>query len=125
MQAQRSWDTKPELALRRELHRRGLRYFVHRRPLPGLRREADVVFPRAQVAVFLDSCYWHGCPDHASWPKAHADWWRAKIERTRARDRDTDERLREAGWVALRVWEHESPVDAAARVATVLAERAI
>jgi DNA mismatch endonuclease, patch repair protein len=124
MQAQRSWDTKPELALRSELHRRGLRYRVHRRPLPELRREADVVFARARVAVFLDSCFWHGCPEHASWPKANARWWREKIERNRQRDRDTDSQLRAAGWLPVRVWEHEDPAEAAARVAAGVSARA-
>lgn len=117
MLAQPSWDTKPELALRSALHRLGLRYFVHRRPLPGLRREADVVFPGVRVAVFLDSCFWHGCPEHVSWPRANAGWWREKIETTRHRDRETDARLAEAGWTVIRVWEHEDPVLAAERVA--------
>jgi DNA mismatch endonuclease (patch repair protein) len=117
MQSQASWNTKPELVLRRELHRLGLRYYIHRRPVPGLRRQADVVFPRVKVAVFVDSCFWHGCPEHASWPKSNAQWWRDKIEMTRARDRDTDQRLREAGWLPVRIWEHECLEDAAGRVA--------
>lgn len=116
MQAQPSWDTKPELALRSALHRLGLRYFVHRRPLPGLRRQADVVFPTAKVAVFLDSCWWHGCPEHVTWPRANAEWWRAKIERNRERDADTNARLAEAGWLPIRVWEHERPAAAADRI---------
>jgi len=121
MQATPRRDTKPELALRSELHRRGLRYFIHRRPLPELRREADVVFPRARVAVFLDSCFWHGCPEHASWPRSNAEWWREKIERNRRRDADTDERLRAAGWEPVRVWEHEDAAAAAERVKRIVA----
>jgi DNA mismatch endonuclease, patch repair protein len=123
MQAQPSWDTKPELALRRELHRRGLRYFVHRRPVPWLRRQADVLFPGARVAVFVDSCWWHGCPEHVTWPRANADWWRAKIGRNRERDADTNARLMEAGWLPIRVWEHEEPSKAAERIQLELARR--
>ncbi len=123
MQAQPSRNTKPELALRSALHRLGLRYFVHRRPLVSLRREADVIFPRARVAVFLDSCFWHGCPDHGTWPKANAEWWRAKIERNTQRDADTDARLRDAGWLPIRIWEHERPQAAAERIAEAVRER--
>lgn len=116
MQATPRRDTKPEMTLRSELHRLGLRYFVHRRPVRGLRREADLVFPRSRVAVFVDSCFWHGCPEHVTWPTAHAEWWREKIERTRSRDRDTDVQLVAAGWEPIRVWEHESSTDAAQRI---------
>ncbi|MDQ5821648.1 MAG: very short patch repair endonuclease [Actinomycetota bacterium] len=116
MQATPRQDTKPELALRRELHRLGLRYYVHRRPLPELRREADIVFPRAKIAVFVDSCFWHGCPEHVTWPAANADWWREKIERTRRRDADTNDRLARVGWDAVRVWEHEDTALAARRI---------
>src|SRR5437764_2324869 len=80
MQLQASRDTAPERKLRSALHRSGLRFRVHVRPLPGVRREADIVFPKARVAVFVDGCFWHGCPDHAPWPKANAAWWREKIE---------------------------------------------
>lgn len=123
MARQRARDTATELALRRELHRLGLRYRVHRRPLPGVRREADVVFGPSQVAVFVDGCFWHGCPEHATWPRSNAQFWRAKIEGNRMRDIDTDRRLIEAGWVALRIWEHEDPVAAARRVWNVVATR--
>lgn len=109
MSAQRSRDTSPERVLRSLLHRRGLRFRIHARPLPTLRREADVLFPRAKVAVFVDGCFWHGCPEHASWPKANAAWWRKKIERNRIRDAETDTRLRAAGWRIIRAWEHEDP----------------
>lgn len=114
-------DTPAELALRRELHRRGLRYRVDVRPVPTLRRRADIVFTRAKVAVFSDGCYWHGCPEHGSWPKANAGWWREKIETTKRRDRDTDARLTRHGWSVLRIWEHEDPVVAAERVAEAVA----
>jgi DNA mismatch endonuclease, patch repair protein len=116
MTRQRQRDTRPELELRSALHRLGLRFFVHRRPIPGFRREADVVFPRARVAVFVDSCFWHGCPEHMTWPVANAEWWREKIGENIVRDRDTGERLAAAGWSVIRVWEHESPSAAADRV---------
>ena len=114
-------DTAPEVALRRELHRRGLRYRVDAAlPLKGIRRRADVAFPARRVAVFVDGCYWHVCPDHATWPKASSDWWRAKLEGNVRRDRDTDARLAEAGWTVVRVWEHENPAEAAARIEAVV-----
>ena len=110
-------DTGPELALRRVLHRQGLRYFVHRRPLPELRREADVVFPKAKVAVFVDGCFWHGCAEHGQRVHRTNGWyWPDKIERNMARDRNTDARLSAAGWVSVRIWEHEDPNRAASRV---------
>ncbi|WP_208446852.1 very short patch repair endonuclease [Streptomyces sp. SUK 48] len=125
MSRQKSRNTQVEIALRRALHAAGLRYRVHRRPLKGVRREADVVFGPTKVAVFVDGCFWHGCPVHATWPKNNSDFWRTKIETNRRRDRDTDQRLISAGWLPVRVWEHEDPVVAAARVlALVLARRA-
>jgi DNA mismatch endonuclease, patch repair protein len=115
-------DTPAEIDLRRELHRRGLRYFVDRRPVRGLRTRADVVFPGVRIAVFVDGCFWHGCPHHASWPKANAQWWREKIEANRRRDTATDEALQREGWRVVRVWEHEDPELAANRVAAMVAE---
>jgi len=120
MQATRQRDTAPELAARSELHRRGLRFFVDRSPLPLLRRRADIVFPRQRVAVYIDGCFWHGCPEHGTWPKANADWWRAKIKANRVRDRDTNRRLERAGWIAVHAWEHEAPKVTADRVARAL-----
>lgn len=123
MQALPSWDTKPELALRRALHARGLRYRVHRRPLPPVRRQADVVFGPARVAVFVDSCFWHRCPAHYKPPKANAEWWEAKTTRTAARDRETDQLLCDAGWLPIRVWEHEDVQVAAEQIAQLVRER--
>jgi DNA mismatch endonuclease (patch repair protein) len=91
-------DTKPERELRQILHGRSLRYRVDRRVLADVRRRADVVFPAAHVAVFVDGCFWHGCPEHATWPAHNAEFWRKKIETNRLRDRDTDRRLEAAGW---------------------------
>lgn len=123
MSRQRARDTGTELAVRRELHGLGLRYRVHRRPLPEVRREADVLFGPSRVAVFVDGCFWHGCPEHATWPRSNAEFWRAKIEGNRQRDADTDRRLAEAGWAVLRVWEHEDPAVAARRVRDLVATR--
>jgi DNA mismatch endonuclease (patch repair protein) len=124
MQRQRRHDTAPELALRRRLHAMGLRYRVHVRPLPELRRQADVVFRRARVAVFVDGCFWHGCSEHGRRAHATNGWyWPEKIERNRRRDADTDLRLRDAGWTVVRVWEHEPSDIAANRIATAVAHR--
>jgi len=109
-------DTVPEVALRSLLHRRGLRFRVDRAPLPGLRRRADIVFTKSRVAVFVDGCFWHGCPHHGTWPKANAEFWRSKIETNQRRDADTDRRLWEAGWTVVRFWEHDDPTWAASQV---------
>jgi DNA mismatch endonuclease (patch repair protein) len=117
MQRQRSRDTGPELALRRALHRLGYRYRIHIRPVPTLRRTADVVFTRAHVAVFVDGCFWHGCPEHGSrMPAANSWYWPDKISRNRDRDVDTTEQLSAAGWTVVRIWEHEPLDEAIARV---------
>lgn len=116
MQDQRARDTAPELAVRRLVHAAGLRYRVDRAPLPGLRRRADMVFGPARLAVFIDGCFWHGCPEHGNRPRTNQQWWAAKLDRNRQRDRDTDERLQAAGWQVLRVWEHEDPRRAAALI---------
>jgi|SRR5689334_22455293 len=123
MQSNKSRDTKPELALRSAVHARGLRYRVSAKPLAGVRRTADLVFPRAKVAVFLDGCFWHGCPTHHTVATANAAFWADKVEANRTRDRDTDGKLAEAGWVSVRVWEHEDAVEAAARVEDVVRAR--
>lgn len=123
MQANRSRDTAPELALRRLLHALGLRYRVSARPLREVRRTADVVFGPARVAVFVDGCFWHGCPDHGTVPATNADYWAPKLQRNAERDRHTDELLRAAGWMSIRVWEHEDPGPAARRIARTVRRR--
>ena len=123
MQATGRRDTKAELALRRELHRRGLRYRVDLAPIRTLKRRADVVFPRERVAVFCDGCYWHGCPDHGTWPAQNAAWWREKIETNVRRDADTNLRLEREGWLVVRVWEHEDVVLAADLVEAAVRRR--
>ncbi|MEV0089991.1 very short patch repair endonuclease [Streptomyces sp. NPDC050738] len=113
MQAIRSRDTQPERLIRRLIHANGLRYRVAATPLPGLRRTADMVFRPAKVAVFIDGCYWHGCPEHYVPPKTNSGYWSDKVARNIARDVDTNHQLTESGWTVLRFWEHESPDDCA------------
>jgi len=116
MQANKGRDTTPERRLRSALHKLGLRYRVNLRPLPGVRRTADVVFPGPRIAVFVDGCYWHGCPEHYRPARANQQFWHAKIDGNKARDAETDRLLLAAGWVSIRVWEHETPQLAADRV---------
>jgi DNA mismatch endonuclease, patch repair protein len=120
MQATPRRDTPCELALRAAVHRLGLRYRVDW-PLPGTRRRADLVFVTRRVAVFVDGCFWHGCPVHGTWPKANAEFWRTKILANRERDSDTDRRLHEAGWRVVRFWEHDDMAEAALRIKALLA----
>ena len=123
MQANRSRDTSPELALRGILHAAGLRYRVAARPIPALRRSADLVFRPARVAVFVDGCFWHCCPLHGTTPLANADYWIPKLARNFERDRETDQALANAGWASIRIWEHEDPEQAAAYIAAVVRKR--
>ena len=116
-------DTGAELALRRALHARGFRFRVDRSVLDDRRRRVDIVFGPARVAVFIDGCFWHGCPEHATHPRSNGEFWRAKVEANQARDRDTDRRLQDAGWLLVRVWEHEDPEVAADRIEPLLIER--
>ncbi|WP_186214095.1 very short patch repair endonuclease [Burkholderia gladioli] len=112
--------TGAEVALRRELYRIGLRYRVDCAVLKKPRRVADIAFPGRRIAIFVDGCFWHGCPEHATWPKRNAEFWRQKIEANQRRDADTNERLRSLGWTVLRFWSHESPIDAAKVVANAV-----
>ncbi|MFE9001838.1 very short patch repair endonuclease [Streptomyces sp. NPDC007875] len=121
MQAIRSRDTKPEKLIRRLVHAQGLRYRVSAKPLPDLRRTADMVFRPAKVAVFIDGCYWHGCPEHYVPPKTNSGYWSGKVAGNIARDRDTDQRLAKAGWTVLRFWEHESAHSCALAIAATVA----
>jgi DNA mismatch endonuclease (patch repair protein) len=120
MVGNRRRDTSPEMAVRRLVHAAGLRYRVDARPLPDLNRRADLVFSRAKVAVFVDGCFWHGCPQHHTTSRTNAEYWAAKAQRNRARDAETDRLLADAGWTVLRVWEHEDPAEAAQRVVNVV-----
>src|SRR2546430_59160 len=119
----RSRDTNPEVTIRRILHAAGLRYRVGTRPDPNYRGTADLVFRKARVAVFIDGCYWHGCPEHYKPPTAHSDYWAAKIERNLARDRAMDAHLQKVGWLSLRLWEHLPPHQAASLIRTKVQRR--
>jgi DNA mismatch endonuclease (patch repair protein) len=123
MSRQRRRDTQPELALRRHLHALGLRYRVEARPLPSVRITADIVFGPAKVAVFVDGCFWHVCPMHATFPRANRSWWNEKLERNIERDRRNDRTLINAGWLPVHVWEHEDPEEVAYRIATLVKMR--
>lgn len=109
-------DTEPEMALRRELHARGLRYRVQVRVPGNRRRTVDIAFTRARLAVFVDGCFWHGCPEHGILPRTNSEWWTWKIARNVARDQDTTRLLENSGWSVLRLWEHEPPKGAADKV---------
>jgi len=113
MQGNRSRDTKPELLVRRAVHALGLRYRVNVRPESGLRRTADIVFPRPRVAIFIDGCYWHGCEDHCRLPTTNHVYWSTKIGGNKRRDAETTASLAAKGWTVLRYWAHENPVTVA------------
>ncbi|WP_218060649.1 very short patch repair endonuclease [Micromonospora sediminicola] len=116
MQGNKGRDTEPERQVRSILFQNGLRYRVNTRPLEALRRTADVVFPGAKIAVFVDGCYWHGCPEHYRPARENVQFWHAKIEGNKARDAETDQLLAEGEWQSIRIWEHEEPQTAALRV---------
>jgi DNA mismatch endonuclease, patch repair protein len=123
MSRQRRRDTGPEVGLRRELHRRGYRFRVNY-PVPDRpRRTIDIAFTKQRVAVFVDGCFWHACPQHATWPHANSDWWRQKLERNKQRDTETDECLKSKGWTVVRVWEHADVDVALEEVLEVLPAR--
>ena len=121
MRRVRTTGTAPEIELRRRLHRSGLRFRIGY-PVPGRpRRSIDIAFTKRKLAVFVDGCFWHGCPLHGSTPKTNEAYWKEKVAANRARDRDTDLHLERAGWGVLRFWEHERPADAVDAVVAALA----
>lgn len=124
MQANKSTDTLPERQLRSALFSRGLRFRKNAIIVTPQRKVcADVVFPRVKVVVFLDGCFWHGCPQHRSSPTVNADYWTAKLRRNKERDDQVNGALGGAGWLVVRVWEHEPVQEAAMRVAKIVSER--
>lgn len=123
MRGNRSRDTRPELLVRKAVHASGLRYRVAAKPLPGMRRTADLLFRPVRVAVFVDGCFWHGCPTHFVPPKTNPAYWKDKIGGNARRDRETDIRLQAEGWLVLRFWEHEDPQDCAAAVIEEVSDR--
>jgi DNA mismatch endonuclease, patch repair protein len=120
MQAMPTRNSSPELALRRILHARGLRYRLHQRSLPG---SPDITFGPAKVAVFVDGCFWHACPAHGTVPKNNRAWWRRKFAENRRRDRQKDQQLDAIGWLPIHVWEHEDMMVSAGRIARVVKMR--
>jgi DNA mismatch endonuclease (patch repair protein) len=125
MQSNRSRDTRPEVALRSGLHAAGLRFRKHYRPVKGSRCEVDVAFTRWRVAVLLDGCFWHGCPQHATRPATNEEWWASKLDANVARDRRTDEMLAEAGWTVLRFWEHQPTGEVVTKVSEVISDLSV
>jgi DNA mismatch endonuclease (patch repair protein) len=121
MTRNRRRDTRPERAVRRTLHARGLRFRVdYPLRLDALAVRPDIVFTRWRVAVFVDGCFWHGCPEHGNVPRRNREYWVPKLERNIARDRRVDDVLQDAGWRVVRAWEHEAPNEIAERVIAAL-----
>ena len=116
MKQQLRRDTKPEMAVRHKLHALGIRYRVDVKLEPDLRTRGDIAWRGLRFAVFIDGCFWHGCPIHATAPKANAVWWRAKLDANTIRDRRADDALRDRGWTVLRFWEHDDPEAIAAEI---------
>jgi DNA mismatch endonuclease, patch repair protein len=112
----RGGNTKPEMLLRSALHARGLRFRLHRRDLPGC---PDIIFPASKTAVFVDGCFWHGCPVHSTKPKSNGPFWKDKLRKNKERDREVGTLLRADGWTVMRWWEHEIEHDIARVVACV------
>lgn len=123
MRSVRQTGTAAEERLGFELRALGLRFATDVQPVPSLRRRGDFVFKRARLVVFVDGCFWHSCPVHASSPKANARWWRQKLAANVERDRDTDRSLRREGWTVVRVWEHESMGPRARRIKRMVERR--
>jgi DNA mismatch endonuclease (patch repair protein) len=119
----RSRDTTPELQVRRYLHASGLRYRVHARPIKDWNRRADIVFPAAKIAVFVNGCFWHGCPKHYTEPKTNVKYWAPKIKRNIERDLETFSRLKSDGWMVIQIWEHEDLVKGAEKAVIKIRKR--
>lgn len=121
MRSNRRADTEPERKVRSLLHRQGYRFRKDAAiAVADGSVRADIVFQRARLAVFIDGCFWHCCPEHGTRPKANSDYWGPKLDRNVERDKITNARLRQAGWTVLRLWEHAPASVAAARIATAL-----
>lgn len=123
MRAAKPRDTAPEKALRSVLHSKGLRFRIDQKPNKKLNRKADIVFRSVKVAVFVDGCFWHGCPIHGTQAKANAEFWKNKIEQNQARDLDTNKQLKKAGWRVVRVWEHEDSEKASQKIYGLVVKR--
>lgn len=126
MRSNRRRDTAPEIAVRKLLHSRGFRYRVDYAPdRSHLRNRADIVFTRARVAVFIDGCYWHGCPAHHRAPTANSDYWLAKVDGNIERDRRVSAMLREGGWTVVRFWEHQPAAEVVDEIVRGVISRAV
>jgi DNA mismatch endonuclease (patch repair protein) len=123
MRSVRQRDTALELDLRSALHRLGLRFRLHRRIIPNRTRTVDIVLLSERVAVFVDGCFWHSCPEHKTLPKSNRTWWREKLRSNVLRDRQSDRILRKLGWEVLRVWQHDNFERAALRIQKVVMHR--
>ena len=123
MQAAKPRDTTPEVAIRSAIYQKGLRFRVDAKPLRELNRRADILFRSVKVAIFIDGCFWHGCPLHGTQAKANAEFWRVKIKQNRERDVDTTQRLKKAGWKVIRIWEHEDSNKASERIYNIIRKR--
>ncbi|MGM1057745.1 very short patch repair endonuclease [Saccharothrix sp. Mg75] len=124
MKGNRGRDTGPELRLRAALHAQGLRYRVSTRPLPELRRTADIVFFKERLAIFVDGCFWHGCPEHHRPARKNSAFWGTKIVDNKRRDAETNEALVQQGWTVIRCWEHEDTATVVDRIVTTLGRSA-
>lgn len=116
MQRIKSRDTGPEKLLRSSLHKKGLRFRVNTYPEPNLKIKADIIFPKQKICIFVDGCFWHGCPSHFKVPKTNSDWWLEKIEDNKMRDLRQSCELQKCGWTVIRYWEHEITLDNLHRV---------
>lgn len=119
MSRQRSRDTAPEIAVRKILHRSGLRFRTDVKLESDLRTRADIAWSGLKLAIFIDGCFWHGCPEHATRPIANQQWWAQKLDANIARDRRTDAELERRGWTVRRYWEHQPPESVARDIAQV------
>lgn len=124
MRANRRRDSRAELAVRSALHHAGLRFFVDRPiRLTGRIVRPDIVFPRATVAVFIDGCFWHACPEHGTEPRRNEHYWSPKLRRNVECDRAVDEALMRSGWHVARFWEHQPVSEVAGNIAGIVASR--
>nr|WP_269429872.1 DNA mismatch endonuclease Vsr [Microbacterium oxydans] len=122
MRSVRRSDTGAELAVRRELFARGRRYRINLPPVREIRSRADIVFTRHRLAVYVDGCFWHQCPLHASAPRSNSAWWAEKLAANVRRDRRVERELADAGWRVIRAWEHEPAVEVADRIDAELSQ---
>jgi DNA mismatch endonuclease, patch repair protein len=116
MKSARQHDTAPELKLQVLLLELNIEFETNAFPIAGFKRKADILLRDKKIAIFIDGCFWHGCPIHGTWPKQNAEFWKEKILKNKDRDKDTNIKLAEFGWKVIRVWEHEEMKDVAQRI---------